>query len=87
MVIVIFCTTATFVPNVQLYLTAAAKEGGVELFVPSEFAGPANKANGGFFATRGELQSRLKATSPPWPFSILGSDRTLSGIRSLDPSS
>ncbi|KAI0259727.1 NAD-P-binding protein [Gloeopeniophorella convolvens] len=62
---VVISAISAFVLNVQSTIAAAAKEAGVKLFVPSEFAGDAESARGGFYAAKGDLRASLRAIGPP----------------------
>ncbi|KAI0259726.1 NAD-P-binding protein [Gloeopeniophorella convolvens] len=62
---VVISTVPVTVISTQLTLAAAAKEAGVQLFVPSEFSGAVESATEGFLADKLNLQARIKAVGPP----------------------
>ena len=62
---VVISTVSPTVLDVQVKIAAAAKEAGVQLFVPSEFGG-ASEETEGIFAGKANTQSQLKALGMPY---------------------
>ncbi|KAI0276924.1 hypothetical protein BGY98DRAFT_983279 [Russula aff. rugulosa BPL654] len=55
----------TAVVHVQVKIAAAAKDAGVQLFVPSEFGGKWEARIEGMFATKANIRDKLKALDIP----------------------
>ncbi|KAI0258996.1 NAD-P-binding protein [Gloeopeniophorella convolvens] len=62
---VVISTISARVLPVQLALATAAKEAGVQLFVPSEFGSDIEGATEGPLLAKADLQKQIKAVGPP----------------------
>ncbi|KAI0259729.1 hypothetical protein BC834DRAFT_604478 [Gloeopeniophorella convolvens] len=77
---------SAFALETQLALVDAAKEAGVKLFVPSEFAGSPDNAKGGFYSLKVEQRAKLDAVGMPRVifYSGIWSDRIWTGFYQWD---
>jgi saccharopine dehydrogenase-like NADP-dependent oxidoreductase len=62
---VVISTVPIAVVHVQVKIAAAAKDAGVQLFVPSEFGGKWEARIEGMFATKANIRDKLKALDIP----------------------
>jgi uncharacterized protein YbjT (DUF2867 family) len=62
---VVISTVPVAVVGVQVRIAAAAKDAGVQLFVPSEFGGKWEARIEGMFATKANIRDQLKALDVP----------------------
>ena len=62
---VVISTVPVAVVHVQVKIAAAAKDAGVQLFVPSEFGGKWEARIEGMFATKANIRDQLKALDIP----------------------
>lgn len=62
---VVISTVPVAVVDVQVRIAAAAKDAGVQLFVPSEFGGKWEARIEGMFATKANIRDQLKALDVP----------------------
>ena len=69
---VVISTVAGAALDVQEKIAAAAKEAGVELFVPSEFGGVTEGETEGWFGAKGNIQAQLKALGMPYALFYTG---------------
>ena len=69
---VVISTIAVEVLHLQPGIAEAAKEVGVKLFVPSEFAGPTEGEIEGFLGDKANIQEQLKAIGIPFSLFYTG---------------
>jgi uncharacterized protein YbjT (DUF2867 family) len=62
---VVISTVPVAIIDVQVKIAAAAKDAGVQLFVPSEFGGKWEAGIEGMFATKANIRDQLKALGIP----------------------
>ncbi|KAI0258387.1 NAD-P-binding protein [Gloeopeniophorella convolvens] len=65
-------TIAVVALGLQASIAEAAKEAGVKLFVPSEFAGVTEGATEGLFTAKANIQTQLKAIGIPYTLFYTG---------------
>jgi uncharacterized protein YbjT (DUF2867 family) len=63
---VVISTIATVAIDVQVKIAAAAKDAGVQLFIPSEFGGKWEAGIEGMFATKTNVRDQLKVLGIPY---------------------
>ena len=63
---VVISTVPTESVDVQVKIAAAAKDAGVQLFVPSEFGGKWEAKIEGMFATKANIRDQLRALDIPF---------------------
>jgi len=63
---VVISTVPTATVDVQVKIAAAAKDAGVQLFVPSEFGGKWEVGIEGMFETKAKIRDQLKALGIPY---------------------
>ncbi|KAI0296986.1 NAD-P-binding protein [Multifurca ochricompacta] len=69
---VVISTIAATVINLQVGLAEAAKEAGVQLFVPSEFGAQTEGETEGFLGAKANIQTQLKALGLPYTLFYTG---------------
>jgi uncharacterized protein YbjT (DUF2867 family) len=69
---VVISTISGTALDVQPRIAEAAKEVGVELFVPSEFGGPTEGETEGYFGAKANIQEQLKAIGIPYTLFYTG---------------
>ena len=69
---VVISTISTVALGLQPGIAEAAKEAGVELFIPSEFAGPTEGATEGQYGEKAGIQDQLKAVGIPYALFYTG---------------
>jgi hypothetical protein len=69
---VVISTIAWTAIDVQPKLAEAAKEAGVQLFIPSEFGGPTEGETEGYLGAKAKIHGQLKAIGIPYALFYTG---------------